>query len=131
MQTIDTNVLVRLLVRDDEEQARRAEAVFRRALDADGSWIGHVVLVETVWILRSAYKFDRTAIVAVLRILVATEGVVIQEESLVSSALVAFEAGKADFADYLILESARRAKALPLWTFDEKLLHAEGVERVP
>ena len=66
-----------------------------------------------------------------LRTLFGTEGVTVEEELLVLSALAAFETGAADFADYLILETARRAQALPLWTFDERLVHAEGVERVP
>jgi predicted nucleic-acid-binding protein len=53
VRAIDTNVVVRLLVRDDEEQGRCAEALFRQS---GGVWIALVVLVETVWVLRSAYK---------------------------------------------------------------------------
>jgi predicted nucleic-acid-binding protein len=131
VQAIDTNVVVRLIVHDDEEQGRRAEAIFRRALNAGGVWIAQVVLVETVWVLRSAYRFDRTSISSVLRTLLGTEGVTVDGELLVLSGLAAFEAGAADFADYLILETARRAQALPLWTFDERLVQTEGVERVP
>jgi predicted nucleic-acid-binding protein len=63
--------------------------------------------------------------------LLHTEGVVVEEQQLAQSALTSFEAGTADFADYVILESARRANALPLWTFDEKLLRAQDVEGVP
>jgi predicted nucleic-acid-binding protein len=59
VRAIDTNVVVRLLVRDDDEQGRRAEALFRQS---GGVWIALVVLVETVWVLRSAYKFERSAI---------------------------------------------------------------------
>lgn len=131
MQAIDTNVVVRLIVHDDEEQGRRAEAIFRRALHAGGIWLAQVVLVETVWVLRSAYGFDRTSISSVLRTLLGTEGVAVEEELHVVSALAAFETGAADFADYLILETACRAQALPLWTFDERLVQSEGVERVP
>lgn len=131
VQSIDTNVVVRLIVHDDEEQGRRAEAIFRRGLDAGGVWIAQVVLVETVWVLRSAYGFDRTSISSVLRTLLGTEGVTVEGELLVLSALAAFETEAADFADYLILATARRAQALPLWTFDERLVQTEGVARVP
>lgn len=61
MVAFDTNVVVRLLVRDDEDQCRRAEAAFRQAVAADGVWISKVVLVEVCWVLRGAYQFDRTA----------------------------------------------------------------------
>lgn len=59
------------------------------------------------------------------------EGVGVEDRDLVTVALTAFESGKADFADYLILEKAREEKALPLWTFDEKLAASEAVELVP
>ena len=52
------------------------------------------------------------------RRLVSAEGVIAEDEAAVLRALVAFEAGPADFSDYLILDTARRAEALPLWTFD-------------
>jgi predicted nucleic-acid-binding protein len=128
VRAIDTNVVVRLLVRDDEEQGRRAEALFRQP---GGVWIALVVLVETVWVLRSAYKFERSAIAQVISALLYTDGVFVEEEQLAQSALTAFEAGTADFADYVILESARRVNALPLWTFDERLFRAKDAERVP
>lgn len=131
MQSIDTNVVVRLLVHDDEDQGRRAEAAFRRALDAGGVWIPQVVLVEAVWVLRSGYKFDRASITTVLRNLIGTEGVIVEQQDLMLGGLSAFESGEADFADQLILGSARRARALPLWTFDERLSRLEGVEQVP
>jgi predicted nucleic-acid-binding protein len=67
----------------------------------------------------------------VLRTLLGTEGVTVEGEFLVLSALAAFETEAADLADYLILATARRAQALPLWTFDERLMQTEGVERVP
>jgi len=47
---------VRLLVRDDEEQFRRAELAFRRATAAGGAWVGGIVLVEVSWVLRVAYE---------------------------------------------------------------------------
>jgi predicted nucleic-acid-binding protein len=56
MQAFDTNVIVRLLVRDDEEQCRRAERAFRKAVASGGVWLSVVVLVEVSWVLRVAYK---------------------------------------------------------------------------
>jgi predicted nucleic-acid-binding protein len=89
------------------------------------------VLVETAWVLREAYKFDRATIAETLRRLVGAEGVIAEDEPVVLRALGAFEAGPADFSDYLILDVADRAQALPLWTFDERLARASGAKQVP
>lgn len=131
MQSIDTNVVVRLVVQDDEAQARRAEDVFRKALDADGVRMTPLVLAETVWVLRSGYRFERSKIVEVLQWLLAIEGLTVESDSEVRAALAAFETGPADFADYLILESARTARGIPLWTFDKNLALSIGAQMVP
>lgn len=130
MEAFDTNVIVRLLVRDDEEQCQRAELVFRRATAGGGAWLASIVLAEVAWVLRVAYKFDRTTTAASLRRLAATSGVQVEDAVATRLALAAFEAGSADFADYFILESARRAGALPLHTFDERLSRTHNTELV-
>jgi predicted nucleic-acid-binding protein len=130
VEAFDTNVVVRLCVRDDEEQCRRAELVFRRATVGAGAWLSSVVLVEVAWVLRVAYKFDRATTAATLRRLIATDGVYVEDDATTRLALAAFEAGTADFADYFILESARRGGALPLYTFDERLSKAGGAKLV-
>jgi predicted nucleic-acid-binding protein len=130
VEAFDTNVVVRLCVRDDVEQSRRAELAFRRAIAGAGAWLSSVVLVEVAWVLRVAYKFDRATTATTLRRLTATDGVYVEEDSTTRLALAAFEAGTADFADYFILESARRGDALPLYTFDERLSKADGARLV-
>jgi predicted nucleic-acid-binding protein len=130
VEAFDTNVVVRLLVHDDEEQYRRAELIFRRATAGSGVWLASVVLVEVVWVLRVAYKFDRATAAASLRRLIETDGVQVEDGETTRLALSAFEAGAADFADYFILESARRDGALPLHTFDERLSRSDGAELV-
>jgi predicted nucleic-acid-binding protein len=130
VEAFDTNVLVRLIVRDDETQCRQAERTFRSAVEAGGAWIASVVLVEVSWVLRVAYKFDRGTITAALRRLTATEGVHIEDAATTELALAAYEGGSADFSDFFILESARRGGALPLHTFDERLSRADGAKLV-
>ena len=55
MRAIDTNVLVRLLVRDDPRQCEAAEGFI-----AKGAWVSHLVLVETVWVLDACMAARRT-----------------------------------------------------------------------
>jgi predicted nucleic-acid-binding protein len=130
VEAFDTNVIVRLCVRDDEEQYGRAELVFRRATAGTGAWLSTVVLAEVAWVLRVAYKFDRATTAATIRRLIAIDGVHVEDDASTRQALAAFETGSADFADYLILESARRGGALPLHTFDERLSRSDGVKLV-
>ena len=59
MRAVDTNVLVRLVARDDARQVASAEAFV-----AQGAWISHLVLVEAVWVLSSVYECDAAGIVA-------------------------------------------------------------------
>ena len=57
MRAVDTNVLVRLVTRDDTEQVAVAEAFI-----APGSWVSHLVLAEAMWVLASVYDLGPSAI---------------------------------------------------------------------
>jgi predicted nucleic-acid-binding protein len=128
VETFDTNVLVRLLVVDDPDQCNRAERAWRDAADHSGIYLPLVVLVELVWVLRIAYKFQRPTVVDSLRRLLGSQGVTVERESIVLAALRQYESGTADFSDYVILESARRGDALPVRTFDERFARSNLVE---
>ncbi|HET7539343.1 MAG TPA: PIN domain-containing protein [Polyangiaceae bacterium] len=130
MEAFDTNVIVRLCVRHEEDQYQRAEAVFRQATGGTGAWLSSVVLAEVAWVLPVTYKFDRATTAVTLRRLIDIDGVHVESEAATRAALAAFVAGSADFPDYLILESARRNEALPLHTFDERLSRSDGTKLV-
>ncbi len=87
MATLDTNVVVRLVVEDDPEQSRLAEAAWRSALEEDGAFLSKVVLVETSWVLRTAYRFDAQTIASTLTRLLSVDGVKIEDEDEVRRAL--------------------------------------------
>lgn len=129
--SFDTNVVLRLLVVDDPAQGERAAQAYRRALAGDGVFITVTVLVEVAWVLRVSFKLDRGAIAAALRKVVRADGMLIECLPIVRRAITAYEAGAADFADYVVLESSRDASALPVMTFDEKLAREPDVQLVP
>jgi len=67
MIALDTNVLIRFLVRDDEEQFERAERLIRRAARAgEPVFISLLVLLETEWVLRSRYKLSKAEILLII-----------------------------------------------------------------
>lgn len=126
MVAFDTNVVVRLLLRDDAAQAKKAEQAFLRHARGDGVFLPLVVLVETVWVLAYTYALDRKVIHDLLLSLIRTRGVVVDEADLVQDALDAYAKGPADFADYVILAATRRERCRALLTFDRRLGKERG-----
>jgi predicted nucleic-acid-binding protein len=127
MAAADTNVLLRLLLDDDAEQARAARAFQRTHAPL---FVSHVVLAELTWVLASAYGFSRERLRAVVETLVDTDGITLQEPNVVRAALGGFRASRADFSDCLILAIAQSVSALPLATFDRKLGRLAGTRRI-
>ena len=126
MLAVDTNVLVRLLARDDVKQSRRADQFI-----AKGAWVSHLVLAETMWVLESVYARSAAQLLAALQLLLAHETLVLQDADTVSAALAHFEKKPAlGFSDCLVLEIARRAGHLPLGTFDRALAKIDGAQRL-
>jgi len=128
---VDTNVLARFIVEDDVEQTKRATSLFRRALaKAEKVFVSDVVLCELVWVLDAAYHVPRVEIADALTDLLHAKQVETDDSDLVYRALVAFRAGRGDFADYVIRERALAAGCASLATFDKRLWGERGFERV-
>ena len=126
MLAVDTNILVRLLARDDVKQAKLADLFV-----ANGAWVSHLVLAETLWVLKSAYNRSPSQLTAVLDILLAHESLVLQDADTVSAALTHFQSKPAlGFSDCLVLEIARKAGHIPLGTFDKALSKLANVQKL-
>ncbi|HEX4240937.1 MAG TPA: type II toxin-antitoxin system VapC family toxin [Steroidobacteraceae bacterium] len=116
MRGIDTNVLVRLLIRDEPKQAAAADGFV-----AAGAWISLLVLVETVWVLSSVYELSRDAIANAIERLLYHAEIVVQDADVATAALAHFRKRPGvEFSDCLILEAARKAGHLPVGTFDRE-----------
>lgn len=126
MRAIDTNVLVRLIVRDHKAQQLSAEAF----IDA-GAWVSHLVLAETIWVLDSVYGLGRDELVDVIEMLLSQELITIEEPQVVLAALEHYRKKRTSgFTDFLILEIARKAGHVPLGTFDKDLSKADGTHKL-
>jgi predicted nucleic-acid-binding protein len=126
MRAVDTNLLVRLLARDDARQVAAAEAFV-----APGAWVSHLVLVEAVWVLDAVYHLPPARLASAVELLLEHRDLTIQDADVVTRALAAFRSRPGlGFSDCLVLEVARQAGHLPLGTFDRALAKLDGAERV-
>jgi predicted nucleic-acid-binding protein len=126
MLAVDTDVLVRLIVRDEADQVRAAEEFI-----AKGAWVSHLVLIETMWVLEAVY--DRTAqqIALAVEMLLNHKNLTIQDADVVAITLDEVRNRPAlGFSDCLVLAVARKAGHLPLGTFDRDLAKLDGVQRL-
>jgi predicted nucleic-acid-binding protein len=118
---LDTNVLIRYIVRDDQKQAQKATELIETVCTPDSpGFICLVVLCEICWVLCRGYRYDRTVVCGVLRNILTSAELSVEESETAWRALRAYEKGTADFADYLIAEHNRENKATPTYTFDRK-----------
>ena len=132
MPTLDTNVLVRLLVEDEARQTAQAEALVRGSTrTGEALFVPLSVMLELEWVLRSRYKFPKSAILTTLASLLETREIEFQDEVSVERALYFYRSQKADFAECLHLGCAITHDKLPLVTFDRQAAKLEGAKLLP
>jgi predicted nucleic-acid-binding protein len=126
VRAVDTNVLVRLLARDDPKQVAAAEAFVK-----DGAWISHLVLAESMWVLDSVYELEAAQIATGVQMLLDHETLVVQDADVVRTALDQFrKRPKLGFSDCLIVAVAHKAGHTPVGTFDRELGKLTGTHRL-
>jgi predicted nucleic-acid-binding protein len=126
MRAVDTNLLVRLVVRDDADQVGAAEAFI-----AKGAWVSHLVLAETLWVLDAVYNRSPAQIAAAIDRLLNHKELTLQDADVVALALEHFRSRPSlGFSDCLVLEIARKAGHLPLGTFDRNFAKLVGTQRL-
>ena len=130
MIALDTNILVRFLIRDDEGQARAAAALLQELRVEEPGFISREVAIELVWVLKNQYGFKRERLAIVFNDLLHSEALEVEAAGDVARATREFRRGGADIADRLIAAAARRAGAVPLYTFDRKAARLPGVTLV-
>ena len=124
MRAVDTNVLVRLVTRDDRKQVAAAESFVSK-----GAWVSALVLMEATWVLTAVYDLTHAEIATAIDMLLHHRDLTIQESDSVAAALEQYRNRPAlGFSDCLILETARKAGHLPLGTLDRNLAKLDGSE---
>ena len=119
MRAVDTNVVVRYLVKDDDAQSARA----RDVVGSGGIFVPLTVVLECEWVLRSLYGFSGSAVIAALEAFCGAPGVAVGEAPAVKRAFRLAKQGL-DFADALHLAQATECEAFV--TFDRRLARKAG-----
>jgi predicted nucleic-acid-binding protein len=126
MRAVDTNVIVRLLAKDDPAQV----AIAKTFVEA-GAWVSIIALTEAIWVLASTYGRNATQLAAFVEMLIEHDKLVLQDSDAVEAALNLFRSRPSlGFSDCLVLELARKAGHLPLGTFDRSLGSMDGVKKL-
>lgn len=121
MTGLDTNVLVRYLVQDDPKQSQLATTCIETRCTSDSpGCVNLVVLCELTWVLSRGYGYGRDAVASVLRGILSSPELFVEEDEAVWQALKLYEQSSAGFADCLIGIQNRRAGASVTVTFDRK-----------
>ena len=116
---LDTNVLARYIVQDDPEQARAAVRLIEGRCTAQvPGYVSVPVLVELVWVLSAAYRYEKPVVASVIRQILRTIEFLVEDRETAWVALREFEAGGADFADCLIAHRNHARGCTQIYTFD-------------
>ena len=127
MLGIDTNVLVRFLLRDDEAQFQKANKLIQWEVTAGrGVLVSQLVLLETEWVLRSRYGFSKIQLLEVIASLLDTRDIQLEDEQSVEEAIYQWKEASADFADCLIAARYRRLGCSATATFDASAVKLAG-----
>ncbi|MDP3210655.1 PIN domain-containing protein [Methylotenera sp.] len=126
---IDTNVLVRFLVRDDEAQFLAAsKLIYDCIANSQPVLISLLVMLEAEWVLRSRYKISKLEIAAVFNKLLESKEAIFEDEESLEESLQTWKESSADFADCLIVAKSRRLGCSSLMTFDSKASALPGAQ---
>lgn len=127
MPAIDTNILIRYLSRDDEEQFLKVLELFADYREV-GLVINLPVIMEASWVLQSSYHYSKQELIKTLRQLINTKGLIIQSDKIIEKALNEYERSNADFEDCLIAAQNNSSGDNPTSTFDKKASKLKGMK---
>ncbi len=128
MAALDTNVLVRYLVRDDATQLASAKRLIRTCVEEGRTlYIPVSVSLELEWVLRANFGFSKEAVIQILSQLLSSAELTFESEDALELALMLYRKGSADYSDCVHAALAARAGEQPLWTFDKAASKVDGV----
>lgn len=127
MTGLDTNVIVRFLMKDDADQAALATKAFAKFTATAAGFVCREVLVELVWVLQKIYRLPRTDIADAIEGLLGAREIVVESADQVAVAVDRLRKGGPGFADQMIVLAGQRAGCQATVTFDRKAAGIPGM----
>ncbi len=125
---LDTNVIVRYIVQDDETQSALATTLIESLSTSQPGYISIITLIELVWVLQGNYQASRDDIINTLNSLLKTKEILIAQADVVAQALRMFSHTKADFPDCLIERLGHAALCEYTVSFDKGAIKHAGMQ---
>ena len=130
MTGLDTNLVLRFLLRDDPKQSPKAQRVVNSLSGRNPGWIALATILEVAWVMKSKNRASRAQTADVLEALLAVDAIVVERSEILARAIQRFRSCRAGFVDCLIAESAAAAGCARILTFDEIAARDLGMELV-
>jgi len=121
LSALDTNVLIRYVTQDDAAQYRLAcDMVAGAITSGQPAVVTLLVILESEWVLRSAYQYDKAQIIAIFSDLLVSKNLFIEDETVLVQALRLWETRAVNFANCLILAKSLAMGCSEMFTFDKR-----------
>ena len=129
MKALDTNILVRFLVNDDEKQAKAVYSFFKKTESAGESlFIPLAVVLETIWVMESVYDISRNEILEALKALLSMPILKFESQPAIQAFMTSAMSASIDLADILIAQSACHSGCECVVTLDKRAAKSELFE---
>jgi predicted nucleic-acid-binding protein len=129
MAALDTNILVRYFVKDDDQQLAAAKKIIQAAVRAGETlFVPITVTLELEWVLRTNFKLSKEQVTTTLSSLLASAELTFESEAAAEIALALYKKCSADFSDCMHIALAHIAGESPLWTFDRAASKIDGAK---
>lgn len=121
MKGLDTNILVRFLVKDDEKQSESVYRLFKKAeSEKDAFFVPLLVILETIWVLKAVYEISRPDILDAINDILYLPILKFEGQPTLKRFLIDSQENSADLSDVLIACSARMSGCKTILSFDKK-----------
>lgn len=127
---LDTNVLLRFITQDDQQQSPLADATMASLTTIEPGWVAVATVLEFVWAMSKSMRLPKPMVCNALDRMLTLDTIVMEQQSIVSAAVQQYRSTRADFADCLIAASARAAGCSKTVTFDRIAARDTGMELI-
>ena len=124
---LDTNILIRFLVRDEPAQTAKALSLVQSLTAEEPGWISLAVIMELAWVLTKTYQVSRLELVRILKVLLSRKEILLEQPEVLHNAVEIYRGSTAGFADSLLSASAEATGCSQIFTFDRDAAKTAGM----